>query len=115
MRLGANVAFAFNSLAQGPVTRKSCRRRESNPGSQDSRPDALATLPPRFACYITPVLKVFLHYLRIGRGVEARSGDEVAKADGGECDEAEVGAYACTLYSNTYVSKQISNSRFPSR
>ena len=49
MRLGASVAFAFNSLAQGPVTRKSCRRRESNPGPRDSRPDTLATLPPRFA------------------------------------------------------------------
>ena len=48
-RIGASVAFAFNSLAQGPVTRKSCRRRESNPGPRDSRPDALATLPPRFA------------------------------------------------------------------
>ena len=49
MSLGASIAFAFNSLAQGPVTRKSCRRRESNPGPRDSRPDALATLPPRFA------------------------------------------------------------------
>ena len=51
MRLGASVAFAFNSLAQGPVTRKSCRRRESNPGPRDSRPDALATLPPRFVSF----------------------------------------------------------------
>jgi len=49
MRLGASIAFAFNSLAQGPVTRKSCWRRESNPGPRDSRPDALATLPSRFA------------------------------------------------------------------
>ena len=49
MRLGASVAFALNSLAQGPVTRRSCRRRESNPELRDSRPDALATLPPRFA------------------------------------------------------------------
>ena len=55
MRLGASVAFAFNSLAQGPVTRKSCRRRESNPGPRDSRPDALATLPPCFA-YGTVIL-----------------------------------------------------------
>ena len=53
MRLGASVAFAFNSLAQGPVTRRSCRRRESNPGPQDSCPDALATLPPRFAPMVT--------------------------------------------------------------
>ena len=46
MRLGASVAFAFNSLAQGPVTRGySWRRRDSNPAPQDSRPDALATQP----------------------------------------------------------------------
>ena len=51
MRLRASVAFAFNSLAQGPVTRKCCRRRESNPGPRDSRPDASSTLPPRFATH----------------------------------------------------------------
>ena len=57
MRLGAGVAFAFNSLAQGPITRKSCRRRESNPGPRDSRPDALATLPPRFA-FVQSLVKI---------------------------------------------------------
>ena len=63
MRLGASVAFAFNSLAQGPVTRKSCLRRESNPGPRDSRPDALATLPPRFAVVLLEI--IFLFKLRV--------------------------------------------------